>query len=236
MSAALKHMTRTELRDYVAAQVANFFPDKSRDVRQGIDRDLDEAIMRVVRCIDGVRMWRAGEFDYLHSSQYTIFLYYLANTIWRNRQDERLATKLFYLNKALNGIDCFYAIDMPDIWFIGHSVGIVFARATYANYLAVYQNATVGKNNGRAPVLEEGVVLYPNSAIVGGCHVRARSYIGQGQRIVDADTPGDCLVYNDGPKLVFKKPKRNILAEDFFRLQPEGQGHGRIVEARSRVA
>jgi len=99
MSATLKHMTRTDLGDYVAAQLANFFPDKSRDVRQGIDRDLDEAIMRVVRCIDGVRMWRAGEFDYLHSSQYTIFLYYLANTIWRNRQDERLATKLFYLNR-----------------------------------------------------------------------------------------------------------------------------------------
>ena len=237
MSATVRHMTRSDLSAYVTAQIANFFPDGSRDVRQAIDRDMDEAIARIIRCINGVRMWRENEFDYLHSSQYTIFLYYLANTIWRNRQDDRLATKLFCLNKALNGIDCFYAIEMPDIWFIGHSVGIVFARATYANYLAVYQNATVGKNNGRAPVLHEGVVLYPNSAIIGDCCVRPRTYVGQGQRIIDADTPGDCLAYNDGPRIVFKAPKRDILAEDFFRFEPQGSGHGRNTdESRIRVA
>jgi len=214
----LKATTREELRDYIAAQLGHFFPDRTADLHASIGRDLDEALARVGHCINGVRMWRENEFDYLHSSQYTIFLYYLANSVWRNRQDERLATKLFYLNKALNGIDCFYAIEMPAIWFIGHSVGIVFARANYANYLAIYQNSTIGKNNGMAPVLEEGVVLYPNSAVIGNCRIRRRSYIGQGQSVIDAETPGDCLVYGKGAELIFRKPKRDILAEDFFRI------------------
>jgi serine O-acetyltransferase len=146
-----------------------------------------------------------------------MFLYFLANSVWRGKGDERVCTKLFYLNKALNGIDCFYKIKMPDIWFIGHSVGIVFADASYSNYLVAYQNSTVGKNHGAAPKFGEGVVLYPNSAIIGNCTIGPRTFLAQGQSIVDQDTPGDCTVFSDGGRLIFRKPSRNLL-EDFFRM------------------
>jgi len=213
----LLHSSRGDLLDYLAAQLGHFFPDKAAGTREALGRDLDEALGRLGRCIDAARMWKAGAFDYLHSSQYAMFLYMIANTVWRNRQDERLATKLFCLNKALNGIDCFYKIAMPEIWFVGHSVGIVFADATYGNYFVAYQNSTVGKNHGAAPRLGEGVVLYPNSAIIGDCTIGPRTFLGQGQSIIDQDTPGDCTVFSDNGKLVFRKPSRNLL-EDFFRL------------------
>src|SRR3546814_2135485 len=90
--------------------------DGSSDV---CSSDLD-ALARLERCIAGVRMWQAGEFDHLHSSQYTIFLYYLANTAWRKLRAERVCTKLFYLNKALNGFECFYDTELPEVFFIGH--------------------------------------------------------------------------------------------------------------------
>ena len=213
----LLHSSRADLLDYVTAQLAGFFPDRAGDPRPVLDKNLDEALARLRRCINGVTMWKAEEFDYLHSSQYTIFLYYLANTIWRNQDNERVCTKLFYLNKALNGIDCFYKIKMPDVWFIGHSVGIVFADANYGNYLAIYQNSTVGKNHGAAPVLGDGVVLFPNSAIIGNCHIGPRTFLGQGQSLIDQDTPGDCTVFSDGGKPVFRKPSRDLLS-DYFRL------------------
>jgi serine O-acetyltransferase len=213
----LLHSSRSELLDYLTAQLRNFFPDRAADPRPALDKDLDEALARLRGCINAARMWKADEFDYLHSSQYAMFLYFIANTVWRNQKDERLCTKLFYLNKALNGIDCFYKIKMPDIWFIGHSVGIVFADATYGNYLVAYQNSTVGKNHGMAPKLGEGVVLFPNSAIIGDCAIGPRTFLGQGQSIIDQDTPGDCTVFSDSGKLVFRKPSRNLL-EDFFRL------------------
>ncbi len=216
----LEAMTRDGLADYVAAQLDHFFPDGASGARAAIDRDLDEALHRIIHCIKGVRMWRPESFDYLHSSQYTIFLYYLANTIWRNRQDERLCTKLFYLNKALNGIDCFYAIDMPDIWFIGHSVGIVFSRTTYGNYFAVYQNATVGKSHGAAPVLGECVLMYPNTAIIGDCRIAPRTYLAQGTSVINQDTPGNAIAFQNGPTLTFRKPKHDIIA-DIFRIDPQ---------------
>jgi serine O-acetyltransferase len=213
----LKGMTKGALADYVAAQLGHFFPDGQNDLRASVTRDLDETLDRVQTCVNAVRMWKENEFDYLHSSQYCIFLYYLANTAWRNRQDQKFCTKLFLLNKALNGFDCFYDNALPDKFFIGHSVGIVLARTTLANYLVLYQNSTIGKNHGDAPVLGEGVVLYPNTAIIGKCRIGAGTVVAQGCSVINQDTPGDCYVFSQGDELVFKKPKRNVLA-DIFRL------------------
>ena len=213
----LKDCTRERLRDYVSRQIENLFPDGQIGVGEALDRDLDEALDRTNICINAVRWWTENEFDYLHSSQHCIFVYYLANTIWRNRQDEKLCTKLFNLNKAMHGFDCFYNNELPDKFFIGHSVGIVLARTTFSNYLVLYQGCTVGKNHGAAPVLGEGVVMYPHSAIIGNCNIGDRTVIGQGSSIMNADTPGDTYVFSHNGKLTFKKPKRDVLA-DIFRL------------------
>lgn len=211
----LLHSSREDLLNYVAAQMEHFFPDGQPGIKQILDACLDEALARLENCINAVRMWKPGEFDYLHSSQYAIFLYFLANTIWRKEGNERICTKLFFLNKSLNGIDCFYEIEMPEIFFIGHSVGIVLAKATYGNYLVLYQNSTVGKNHGIAPVIGEGVILYPNTAIIGKSLVRSGSILSQGVSIINRDTPGDCLVFqgNSG-ELVFRPARHS--AEEFF--------------------
>jgi serine O-acetyltransferase len=211
--------SRQSLIDYTCAQVATFFPDGANElVRTQITRHMDEALTRVQRCINAVKMWTPEKFNYLNSSQYCIYLYYLSNTIWRNERDPAVPTRLFCLNKALNAIDLFYEIDMPDMFFIGHSVGIVLAKATYGNYLVLYQNSTVGKNHGIAPVLGDGVIMYPNTAIIGGCRIGNNTVISQGTGIINRDTPGNCIAYpGDGGNLVFKPAKRAIL-EDIFRL------------------
>ena len=212
--------SRDGLLGYLERQLANFFPDDAPGVRAALDAHLDEALRRLGRCIAEVRMWRPGEFDALHSSQYAIFLYYLSNTLWRHGADARVCTKLFLLNKALNGIDCFYEIELPEVFFIGHSVGIVLAKASYGNHLVLYQNCTVGKNHGVAPVLEDGVLLYPNTAVIGRCRVRTGSVISQGVSVVNRDTAGHCLVFSgDGGELVFKPVPRDVLA-DIFRDAP----------------
>jgi serine O-acetyltransferase len=210
-------MTRGDLIGYVAQQIQNFFPDGDHSpVKSAFDDNIDEALDRLHTCINSVRWWTMDEYDYLHSSQHCIFLYYLANTIWRNGGDDRVCTKLFYLNKALNGFECFYDNCLPDKFFVGHTVGIVLARTTFSNRLVLYQGCTVGKNHGEAPVLEEGVVLYPNSAVIGNCRVRAGTIIGQGVSVIDRDTPGQSYVFSNNGELVFKKPKRDVL-RDIFR-------------------
>lgn len=212
----IKNMTKAELLLYVERQLKNQIPD-GVEIASRIAPFLDKALARLHKCISAVKWWREDEFNYLHSTQYCIFLYFLANTIWRESGDSDVCTRLFLLNKALNGIDCFYEIELPDIFFIGHSVGIVLAKATYSDYLVLYQNSTVGKNHGVAPVLERGVIMYPNTAIIGGCLVRENTVLSQGVGVISKSTPGNCYVFNDGKDLSFVELKRDILS-DIFRL------------------
>lgn len=213
----IQHIDRDELASFVRRQLLNLLPMKEGNDSGLVDLHLSTALDRLERCIGGVKIWTPGQFDVLHSSQYCIFLYYLANTIWREEQSVNICTRLFLLNKALNGIDCFYEVELPEVFFIGHSVGIVLAKATYGNYLVLYQNSTVGKNHGVAPVLEDRVVLYPNTAVIGRCRIGSGSLIAQGVGIVNQDTPRDSAVFNvEGRRLVFKHPGHNVFA-DFFR-------------------
>ena len=206
-----------QLAAYVRRQLLNLLPMNEGPDSRLIEVHLPAALARLERCIAGVKIWKPGQFDVLHSSQYCIFLYYLANTIWRTDQSADICTRLFLLNKALNGIDCFYEVELPEVFFIGHSVGIVLAKATYGNYLVLYQNSTVGKNHGVAPVLEDRVVLYPNTAVIGRCRIGGGSLISQGVSVVNQNTPANSAVFaKDGRSLVFKRLERDVFA-DFFR-------------------
>ena len=212
-------MNRARLLRYVVQQLRNTLPDDF-DPQADIDAHLDEALARLHVCINAVRPWRQDCFDPLHSTQYCSFLYFLANTIWRRTTSTDTPTRLFLLNKALNGIDLFYEIEMPPVFFIGHSVGIVFAKATYGNYLVVYQNSTVGKNHGVAPVLGDGVVMYPNTAIIGRCQVGDGTVLAQGVSLINADTPGHCTVFGaTGGRGggILCKPTRHDAMADIFR-------------------
>ena len=212
----LLHSSRADLLRYVVRQVENFFPDNAASAQDVLDAHFDTALLRLERCINQVRMWQPGKFDALHSSQYTIFLYYLANTMWRGGADPRVCTKLFLLNKALNGIDCFYEIELPEVFFIGHSVGIVLAKASYGERLVIYQNSTVGKNHGVAPVLQAGVVMYPNTAVIGRCVVGEGSVIAQGVSVINQNTPARSMVFQgERGGLAFKATDRDIQGDIF---------------------
>jgi serine O-acetyltransferase len=104
---------------------------------------------------------------------------------------------------------------MPEIFFIGHSVGIVLAKATYGNYLVLYQNSTIGKNHGIAPTLNDDVIMYPNTAIIGSSLVKSGSVISQGCSVINNNTPGNCLVFQANNGQLTFKPKTNM-AENFF--------------------
>lgn len=214
----LASMGRAAFEDYLARQLDTFFPDGS-DPRPSLAASLDDALDRMRTCINSVRMWKPDSFHHLQSEQNAIFLYYLANTIFEKTGDREAATKVFYLNKALNGFTCFYDTKLPEKMFVGHSVGVVVARAEFSNYLVLYQGCTVGKNHGEGPVLGPGTVLYPGSSVLGRCRTGPRTVIGQNQSLIDADAPGDCFVFQEAGRPVFKRPTRDVVA-DIFRVEP----------------
>ena len=210
--------TRESLVAYTAAQCAAIVPDgREAAFRAAVDAHLDEALERLHRCINACAPWRPDEFNPLQSSQHCIFLYYLSNTIWRRSGDTAAATRLFLMNKALHSIDLFYEIAMPEVFYIGHSLGIVLAKATYGNFLVLYQNSTVGRHKDQIPVIGERVVLYPNTAVIGRSVVGDDCVISQGTSVINRETPAGQMVFDTGGDLAFR-PRPDDLLKEYFRL------------------
>jgi len=211
--------SRQSLLDYIVRQQAAVVPDGREDAfRKLADAHFDAALARMNVCIDACAPWRAGEFNVLQSSQHTIFLYYLANSIWKGSGDTSAPVRLFLMNKAFNGIDLFYEIAMPEVFYIGHSLGIVLAKATYGNYLVLYQNSTVGRHKDRIPVIGDRVVLYPNTAVVGSSVVENDTVVSQGVSVLNKTVPTGMMAFAGGPgELVFRPRPDDLLAE-YFRL------------------
>ena len=211
--------TRESLLAYLTSQCAHVVPDgREAAFRASADAHLDEALKRMHVCINGCAPWRLDELNVLQSSQHTIFLYYLANTIWRRSGDTAAATRLFLMNKAFNAIDLFYEVEMPEVFYIGHSVGIVLAKATYGNYLVLYQNSTVGRHKDQIPVIGDRVVLYPNTAVIGRALVGDDAVVSQGVSIVNRSVPAGQIAFRGtGSDLAFQ-PRPDDLLKEYFRL------------------
>ena len=211
--------TRESLLAYTVAQCASVVPDgREAAFRAVIDAHLDEALARLHRCINACTPWRPDEFNVLQSSQHCIYLYFLSNTIWTRSGETAAPTRLFLMNKAFNGIDLFYEIAMPPVFYIGHSVGIVLAKATYGNYLVLYQNVTVGRHKQDIPQLGERVILYPGSAVVGRAVVEDGAVLSQGTRVINRRAPAGQMAFADaGGKLAFR-PTPDDLIQEYFRL------------------
>lgn len=72
-------------------------------------------------------------------------------------------------------------------------------------------------NHGAAPVLEDGVVMYPNSAIIGGGLIRAGTILSQGVSVINRCTEANMTgLQGANGSLLFKPIERNVLT-DFFR-------------------
>jgi serine O-acetyltransferase len=211
--------TRESLVAYLTAQCAAITPDgREGAFRAAVDAHLDEALQRMHVCINACAPWRPDQFNVLQSSQHCIFLYYLSNTIFRRSGDTAAATRLFLMNKALNGIDLFYEIAMPEVFYIGHSVGIVLAKATYGNHLVLYQNSTVGRHKDQIPVIGDRVVLYPNTAVIGRSVIGSDSVLSQGVSAVNKTVPSGVIAFRgEGADLAFQ-PRPDDLLQEYFRL------------------
>jgi len=211
--------TRASLVDYTTRQCASIVPDGREDAfRKAVDAHLDEALDRLHVCINGCAPWRMDEFNVLQSSQHCIYLYYLGNTIFRRSGDTAAATRLFLMNKALNGIDMFYELALPEVFYIGHSVGIVLAKATYGNHLVLYQGVTVGRHKDQIPSIGDRVVLYPGSSVAGRAVVEADCVVSQGVRVINKRVPAGSMVFaGDKPGELAFRPRPDDLLGEYFR-------------------
>ncbi len=169
-----------ELKNYLGRQLENFFPDgltekyfKDEDVNRAVWHGLE----RVEYCFKHINMSAysndKGEafFSHLHTDQYSTFLYYFMNTLWRNEGNEDICRKVMMLNRALSGLFVTYKTALPDIYLTYHAVGTVLGEARYSNYFMALQNVTINTGKRGAisstPCLGEGLYMAAGSSIIG---------------------------------------------------------------------
>ncbi|HAR97331.1 MAG TPA: serine acetyltransferase [Syntrophus sp. (in: bacteria)] len=174
-------LPRPELATYLGRQLEAFFPDGAPP--DGLEAGIGEALARLETCFAHVAdpaFSREGRpyFNHLHSDQYAMFVYLISRVLYERGADRRTCEKLFCLNKALYGIDAFFEVELPAVFVFSHATGTVLGRATYGDFLLVYQHCTVGaaraaKGGGRGlyPVLGSHVSLYAGATVVGACRI-----------------------------------------------------------------
>jgi len=195
-------------------QIKSLFPKNSE---MSIDKAIGEiAFNKTTACVKMIKAWRESGFDYLVSWQYASYLYFLSREVWLQSGDEDLATRIFLVNKAMNALELFYKIDLPSYFFLSHTTGLVFAQATYGDFGVFHQGCTVGRNGNDRPILEEGVILYPNSSVIGKCLVRANTVIAPGVQLINQDTPGNCCVFTGEKGRPIFKEINEFYADRYF--------------------
>lgn len=210
------------LISYVAKQLQNFFPDEQEhDLSPVIHR----AMERLEHCfanvaLPGYRKHGKVVFNHLHSDQNAVFLYFASNTAWRDMGDIKLASKLFYLNRTLNGIICMYDTELPSIFLLVHSVGITLGKASYSDYLVVHQNVTVGNDRGFRPRLDKHVVLCGGASIIGDCDISSAVSISANSTVLHTAIPAGHIVAGRSPDLIVK-PARRQLIEQYFDIRAQ---------------
>ena len=203
---------KQQVTELVAVQLKNIFATNAN-----IESFQDTVMERVEGCfINCGNKYYSKDNDFVfspfHSVQYSIYLYYLANTIFREKGNNDLSTKIYYLNKVMNCVDWYYEISLPDIFCAEHPVGSVMGRATYSNKFFFYQGCTVGGSNGKYPVLGENLIMYSNTTILGNSLIGSNVVLSSGTLIVDEEIPKNSIVFGRSPNLTIKqKSEEEIL-------------------------
>lgn len=203
---------RSDLINHVNRQITNLFGSCD-----DIESYLDMTLLKCEKCFgvynSSYYRDKKGEilFSPFHSGQYSIFLYYLSNTIHQIGDNKKLATVVYYLNKILHSVDWYYEISLPEYWGVEHPIGSVLGKAQYSNGFFVYQGCTVGGNKGKYPVIGENVILYANSTVLGDTKIGSNVLVSTGTIIKDDTIPENCIVFGQSPNLVIKEKDTNSI-------------------------
>jgi serine O-acetyltransferase len=207
-------LSPNDLADYLKAQLGALFPSgRTSRLRRLVGRALERVEYAFARiALPGYRVDGEATFSHLHGDQYAAFLYFAANTAWREHEDVPLASKLFLLNKALNGIVVVYDTILPDVFVLMHTVGTVLGKANYGNYFVAAQNVTVGMDRDEVPTLGERVVLYGGCVVIGKSRIGDRVTIATNATVRGEEIPAGHVVAGSSPNLVVKPATRDVSA------------------------
>lgn len=215
-------LDKIAIMDYTSKQLNNIFPDKNKVNLNNISSLVDLALDRLDFCFKHVAFERYNkmgvtQFNHLYADHYLMYMWFLANTIWKEEGDISIASKLYYLNKTLHGLDCMYDTQLPNIFLLFHASGTMLGKASYDDYFVALQGCTVGSQKGSYPKFGKGVSLTANSSVIGDCTIGNRCTISTRTTIFQKNINADNTAFVDfeNGKLQIK-PTKKCYAQQFF--------------------
>ena len=106
---------------------------------------------------------------------------------------------------------------MPDIFHLEHPIGSVIGQAKMRDYLTIYQGVSIGGNlKMEYPTIEEGVVFFSNSTVIGSSKIGSNSAIGAGVQIYNKNISDNSAVSLRHPKgITINKIKWSVKSRFF---------------------
>ena len=193
-----------QLAAYTASQLNNLFPDNQSVCVESLMRSMPQVLERLEYCFSHIEKKYYCEqgqviFSHLNSDHYASYLYFLSNQLAKDGAATSLCEKVFYLNKALHGLDLFYSIKMPDIFLLVHPIGTVIGNASFDDYLVIYQNCTIGSGHeGIYPSFGRGAILYSGVSVIGDCQIGDNCVFGAGAQLVMQSVANDSVIVGTG--------------------------------------
>jgi serine O-acetyltransferase len=191
-------LSASGLAGLASRQVETLFPDGEAVTAEDLGVAVPAALERLEHCFAHVANkyffdGTSAVFDHLHGDQYAMWLYFLANELYRRGGSPAACKKLFLLNKTLHGCDIFYEIELPAVFLLVHPLGTVLGRARYADYLIVYQRVGIGSNHDIYPTLGRHLTMRPGSSVLGRAAVGDQCSIAAESLLLDCDLPDNSL-------------------------------------------
>ena len=198
---------------YISKQLNSLFP------AEGLDCDIEElgriiniALERMRPILEAVRAFEENAFDHFNTLQYSTFLYLVSNEYWQLTQKTELSERIFCLNRALNSIELFYCVNMPEIFLLAHGLGSVLVNTHYGNKLVIFQNVSVGRVGDEKPFISENVILFPGSIISGNTLIGKNCVVGAGVVLHNFELPDNTMAIRNAEGFVLKPRKRDFSA------------------------
>jgi serine O-acetyltransferase len=207
-------LKKEDLLKYTFDQIENAFPDGKKYNKISLLKIFDKSLERIEYCFSKINnkyFFKNDEvyFNHLNGDQYSMYLYFFSNTLFKEKFDITLCEKLFLLNKTLFGVDVFYEINLPRIFLFVHPVGTIIGRGAFDDYLLIYQGCGIGANHDVYPTLGKYVTLHPNVTILGKCNIGKHCELAANSMIIDDNLESN-TIYFGNPKTNFKKKKATI--------------------------
>ncbi len=106
-----------------------------------------------------------------------------------------LADVYSLLGRVLGQIEIFYSSFIDEGFKINHGVGsVIGARCRIGKNFTIHQNCTLGDKNDGRPTIEDNVIMYAGSMILGNITIPKNSIIGANSVVLDEPQQSGILV------------------------------------------